>query len=336
MARPKQDGLLYFSFDTDFFYADKRIKRVKARLGNNGLLFYIYLLTEIYRNGYYIRWDEESIDNAIDDLNLTEGFIEQAMICLTARELITKIEIIDSRQCKTAVITSPGIQKRYQEAVKGRKRQIEVDAEIWLLKKEETASCINVAHNVSFSEKNQSKSEKNQSKSEKNSIKESKVKEIKIKKKKGNKIKISSSCEELGTQHNIQEDKSKKETERQMIERVLKEYHISKDLLESVKDWIEYKRERRFQYKEMGLKSLLKQITENAKKYSEEAVRNIILDSMANGYQGIIFDKLRKNDISGGTRRDQGGTYNNINESRQSQLDYLLNSIKEDEANGGK
>ena len=26
MARPKQDGLLYFSFDTDFFYADKRIK----------------------------------------------------------------------------------------------------------------------------------------------------------------------------------------------------------------------------------------------------------------------------------------------------------------------
>jgi len=192
MARPKQDGLLYFSFDTDFFYADKRIKRVKARLGNNGLLFYIYLLTEIYRNGYYIRWDEESIDNAIDDLNLTEGFIEQAMICLTARELITKIEITDSRQFKTAVITSPGIQKRYQEAVKGRKRQIEVDAEIWLLKEEETASCIKVTHNVGFSEKNQNKSEKNQSKSEKNSIKESKVKEIKVKKRKENKIKISS------------------------------------------------------------------------------------------------------------------------------------------------
>ncbi len=193
MARPKQDGLLYFSFDTDFFFADKRIKRVRARLGNNGLLFYIYLLTEIYRNGYYIRWDEESVDNAMDDLDLTEGFIEQAMICLTARELITKIEIVDSRQIKTAVITSPGIQKRYQEAVKGRKRQIEVDSEIWLLREDETASCIKVTQNVSFSEKNPSNSEKNQSNSEKNPIKESKVKESKVKESKVKESKVKES-----------------------------------------------------------------------------------------------------------------------------------------------
>ena len=153
---------------------------------------------------------------------------------------------------------------------------------------------------------------------------------------KGNKIKIRSSCEELGTQHNIQEDKSKKETEKQMIEKVLKKYKLSNDILESVNDWIEYKKERRFSYKETGFKSLLKQITENAEKYGEEAVKNVILDSMANGYQGIIFDKLRKNDVSGGTKKEQGNTYNNINENRQSQLDYLLNSIKEDEANGRK
>ena len=179
MPRPIRDGLLYFPFDTDFFFADKKIKRVRARLGNNGLLFYIYLLTEIYRNGYYIRWDEESVDNAIDDLGLTEGFIEQAMICLTARELITKIEIIDSRQIKTAVITSPGIQKRYQEAVKNRKRQFFVDSQIWLLNEEETESYIKVTHNDSFSEKNQSNSEKNQSNSEKNQL--NKIKENKNK-----------------------------------------------------------------------------------------------------------------------------------------------------------
>lgn len=178
MARPKQDGLLYFPFDVDFFYADKRIKRVKARLGNNGLLFYIYLLTEIYRNGYYVRWDEESVDNAVDDLNLTEGFIEQAMICLTARELIMKMKIVDSGQIETAVITSPGIQKRYQEAVKGRKRQFCVDSRIWLLSEEETASCIKVTHNISFSEKNQNNSEENNNKSVKNTVKEIKEKEI--------------------------------------------------------------------------------------------------------------------------------------------------------------
>jgi len=198
MARPKQDGLLYFSFDTDFFYADKRIKRLHSRYGSDGMLFYIYLLTEIYRNGYYIRWDAESMDDAMDDLHLTEGFIEQVMTFLVSRSLLVKRTLTnpdtiitiqkegDNRpQCELAdggngqeraeVITSPGIQKRYQEAVKGRKRQFEVNAEIWLLDEEETASCIKVANNKSFSEKNPYKSEKNKSKSKKNTAKESKV-----------------------------------------------------------------------------------------------------------------------------------------------------------------
>lgn len=198
MARPKQDGLLYFSFDTDFFYADKRIKRLHSRYGNDGIIFYIYLLTEIYRNGYYIRWDAESMDDAMDDLHLTEGFIEQVMTFLVSRSLLVKRTLTnpdtiitiqkegDNRpQCELAdggngqeraeVISSPGIQKRYQEAVKGRKRQFEVNAEIWLLDEEETASCIKVANNKSFSEKNPYKSEKNKSKSKKNTAKESKV-----------------------------------------------------------------------------------------------------------------------------------------------------------------
>ena len=198
MARPKQDGLLYFLFDTDFFYADKRIKRLHSRYGNDGIIFYIYLLTEIYRNGYYIRWDAESMDDAMDDLHLTEGFIEQVMTFLVSRSLLVKRTLTnpdtiitiqkegDNRpQCELAdggngqeraeVISSPGIQKRYQEAVKGRKRQFEVNAEIWLLDEEETASCIKVANNKSFSEKNPYKSEKNKSKSKKNTAKESKV-----------------------------------------------------------------------------------------------------------------------------------------------------------------
>ncbi|MDE6491676.1 MAG: hypothetical protein K2L37_00815, partial [Lactobacillus sp.] len=78
-------------------------------------------------------------------------------------------------QERAEVVTSPGIQKRYQEAVKGRKRQFEVNAEIWLLDEEETASCIKVANNMSFSEKNLDNSKKNMSKSEKNTAKESKV-----------------------------------------------------------------------------------------------------------------------------------------------------------------
>lgn len=172
MARPKQDGLLYFSFDTDFFYADKRIKRLHSKFGNDGLIFYIYLLTEIYRNGYYIRWDEETEEDVAADLHLTEGLIEQVLAYLVSRSLLVESTLASS----VTVITSPGIQKRYQEAVKGRKRQIEVDSEIWLLEEKETASCIKVTHNVSFSEKNPSKSEKNP-------IKESKANKSKVKQK---------------------------------------------------------------------------------------------------------------------------------------------------------
>ncbi len=178
MARPRQDGLLYFSFDTDFFYADKRIKRLHSKFGNDGIILYIYLLTEIYRNGYYISWDEETAEDIAADLYLKEGFIEQALKFLRGRSLLT----MSTLSTGDTIITSPGIQKRYQEAVKGKKRQIEVDGEIWLLDKEKTASCIKVTHNDSFSEKNPSKSEKNPSKSEKNPIKESKGKEIKVNK----------------------------------------------------------------------------------------------------------------------------------------------------------
>ena len=150
MARPKQDGLLYFSFDTDFFYADKRIKRLRSKYGNDGLIFYIYLLAEIYRNGYYISWDEESAEDATEDLRLREGFTEQVLAYLASRSLLTVSKLANS----VTVITSPGIQKRYQEAKKGCKRQIEVDAEIWLLSKEETASCIKVTQNRVILRKN--------------------------------------------------------------------------------------------------------------------------------------------------------------------------------------
>lgn len=172
MARPQKDGLLYFSFDTDFFYADSRIKVLKARYGSDGLIFYIYLLTEIYRNGYYLVWNEDSEDNALADLNFSDGLIKQVMKFLFNRSLLTSI-LVNS----DTIITSPGIQKRYQEAVKSLKRDIYVFKEIWLLNKEDTALCIKVTKNYSYSGKNENKSEKNESKSEKNSTKEIKGKE---------------------------------------------------------------------------------------------------------------------------------------------------------------
>ena len=185
MARPKKQGLLYFSFDTDFFYSDRRIKALRSRFGNDGIVLYIWILCEAYKDkGYYLVYDEDCIDNMITDLGLTEGFIEQVMEYLASRSLLTKISTLAG---PVTTITSPGIQKRYQEAMKGQKRTVDVYSEIWLLKKEETASFIKVTQKVAISEKNPSISEKNPSISEKNPLKEKKTKESKVKEKKTNK-----------------------------------------------------------------------------------------------------------------------------------------------------
>lgn len=180
MARPKRDGLLYFSLDTDFFYADRRIKALRSRYGSDGLIFYIYLLTEIYRNGYYIRWDEDGMDNAIVDLGLTEGLIEQVMTFLVNRSLLTRILVGSD-----TIITSPGIQRRYQEAVKGLKRDISVDRDVWLLNQGETAAYIKVTENSGFSGKNDNKSGINESKSKVNQVNEMKQNEMKSNEREG-------------------------------------------------------------------------------------------------------------------------------------------------------
>ena len=60
---------------------------------------------------------------------------------LASRSLLTKISTLAG---PVTTITSPGIQKRYQEAMKGQKRTVDVYSEIWLLKKDETASFIKV------------------------------------------------------------------------------------------------------------------------------------------------------------------------------------------------
>lgn len=68
---------------------------------------------------------------------------------------------------------------------------------------------------------------------------------------------------------------------------------FSSELREAVEDWLKYKAERRQAYMETGLKSVLTQISKNAKLYGDAAVADVIRQSMANNYQGITFDKLK-------------------------------------------
>lgn len=181
MARPRKTGLDYFPFDVDFF-SNKKIKILRARYGADGVAIYIFLLCEIYRNGYYIVWDNDYKYVISDELNLSDGLIEQVLTFLVERSLLNSI-LLDS----DTILTSPGIQKRYQEAVKKRvsksTEKIPVDSRLWLLKKDETQGFICNTQNQSLSEKNPNKSENNDSFSyeKPHKVKQSKVNKSKVK-----------------------------------------------------------------------------------------------------------------------------------------------------------
>ena len=84
------------------------------------------------------------------------------------------------------------------------------------------------------------------------------------------------------------------------------DYGFSHELEAAVTDWLTYKQERRESYKPTGLKSMLTQIQKAAAEYGNAAVIDVIRDSMASGYQGIVFDRLKKGGNAGGAGRNTG------------------------------
>jgi hypothetical protein len=181
MARPKKTGLDYFPFDVDFF-SDKKIKRLRASYGNDGVAVYLYLLCEIYRSGYYVEYDDDLIVDIADELNITTNAITQILNYLFSRSLLRTIE--SKLAVPVKVITAESVQRRYQAAKKGARRDVDVAAEFWVLKKEETESFIKVHSENDFYGINDNKSCKNDDKSGIYCTKESKVKESKVKERK--------------------------------------------------------------------------------------------------------------------------------------------------------
>ena len=100
----------------------------------------------------------------------------------------------------------------------------------------------------------------------------------------------------------------KKETAHTLFKRLLPDYVLSPDLQAKMAEWVTYKTERKESYKEQGMKSLLRQVENNSLKYGDQAVCNLIDDSMASNWAGIIFDKLqnpknKRKPASGGYQR---------------------------------
>ena len=173
MSRTQQQGIDYFPFAVDFF-SDKKVKILKARYGADGLIIYQYLLCTIYREGYYTRVDDDFLFIISDELNIKAETVEQVLTFLVKRSMFDE-QLFNS----DAILTSHGIQERWQYAVKTRaaKTPMRVDS-YWLLSKEETLPCIKPTIFSDNSEKKDDNSEKKDDNSE--NYPQSKVKKSKV------------------------------------------------------------------------------------------------------------------------------------------------------------
>ena len=107
MANIKK-GFDYFCFPTDFFL-NYHVKRLRRLCGNDGVLVYIYLLSEVYRvEGYALKCCEELVLDTAEIFHLEEAEVERII------DTCCQVKLFDGRiYRKYAVLTSAEIQEDY-------------------------------------------------------------------------------------------------------------------------------------------------------------------------------------------------------------------------------
>ncbi|KAA6303165.1 MAG: hypothetical protein EZS26_000768 [Candidatus Ordinivivax streblomastigis] len=132
MARTNKSGIDYFPFDVDFFQ-DEKVQFVSARFGTKGEAIIVRLLCKIYRNGYYVEFDDDTallFAKSVGD-GCQDSFVKDVVYELLKRGFFDK-SIFE----RFSILTSRGIQNRYFEAVK-RYKTVEVISEYLLVNVEE-------------------------------------------------------------------------------------------------------------------------------------------------------------------------------------------------------
>lgn len=130
MGRNRKVGLDYFPMDVDFFQ-DIRIRKLIKYQGGKAVTVYALLLCIIYKQGYYMRWDEELPFIISEQTGFEEAYIQEVFKCCLVVGLFSK-ELYDSDK----VITSKGIQERYKSICDQLRRVCQFD-EFGLISSEE-------------------------------------------------------------------------------------------------------------------------------------------------------------------------------------------------------
>jgi len=118
VARPIKEGIDYFSLDVDMDTADDRIFMLETDHGVEGFGILIKLLMTIYQQkGYFICWDETQLKRFSRKKNI------KIDVCRNVINSAINLGFFSKKLYeKYGIITSRGIQKRYIEAAKKRKK----------------------------------------------------------------------------------------------------------------------------------------------------------------------------------------------------------------------
>lgn len=120
MANKAKTGLTYFPFEVTFFNDIKLRKLIKYQ-GCKATAVYTLLLCDIYKNGYYIMWDNELPFIISEVTGYEEGYVKEVITCCL------KVNLFDEGMFKkNKVLTSKGIQDRYRLICKQIKRKHEI------------------------------------------------------------------------------------------------------------------------------------------------------------------------------------------------------------------
>lgn len=109
MGRPVKKGLDYFPVDVDIFQ-DIKVRKLIRYQGAKAFSVYIYLLSIIYRDGYYFKWDEFLPFTIAESTGCVEAYVREVIECCFKVDLLSRPQFQAN-----AILTSRAIQERYVE-----------------------------------------------------------------------------------------------------------------------------------------------------------------------------------------------------------------------------
>ena len=145
----EKTGLDYFPLVVDFF-EDEKIQYVSARFGLKGEAIIVRLLCRIYRQGYYMVWDDDTallFAKGVGD-GCRDSCVKDVVCELAKRGFFDK-GILD----RFMVLTSRCIQKRYLSAC-ARRKKVVIDARFLLVDPSEFHNVLILRQNVDILDEN--------------------------------------------------------------------------------------------------------------------------------------------------------------------------------------